>query len=970
MSSFDTDHISVSPRLSAESSDQQPSSSGNSKKKFGKNLNKLTKPPPPPPNALSSGSRRDASGKGSNTQGLLLLSTKRGSSSVAGGVSASPSSNLLSKLSGGTAATSSALRSFNTPSLKSLGGSSSGGFESGSTTTTTGWKTTPAVSTPAMPVAEVANSSSVPWSLGVEKSVTDFPSVSATFENDQMQNVAAKNTSQNGLGGENLMDDAPSKSRQNESSKGDLDSLRPAERPSEIFTKENQEAYFDIPTGTEGNANHESKVPKEPLKDTAGDEEPRISTAERIRAQRRLKTLEEKLPVSSSVSLSKQSDASPSSSRPGKKSTSSTPHPSTVPTPILVLSGGRSNGAKNNEVSIILEPLNRPKIGDGSKMGGGNTDVDSKNPPRIKSSTEIAENDVGSRSYSSLLGGSSTARNQVAGAVSDQQKLQYASKEVPGSSSANTKQLYNPYSGQDQESAKPVGMVDLPPVQSATDASAVAVIHLSSYDDQDRGERNRASSGPRMLFDPKSGSMVEARPRENRKVKDKPHEEKNETKSSRDRTSNDREKEKQSVQTKPGKSTSIPTQKRSDLTSEPVGDQSSVNETDRKSSAKKQQRKEASRKQPSGSLESKKANNNTSSSSSKKGANNPNSDRLARGVGDSSKKADSAAVRESEECATGGDKIAAESTKYQEKQVSRQPNGFAEKLSGGKGLKKLPGKRGEHIAMRQPERIDAKSQRKNDAQRKDRRLVGGRKGPVNESVKILVDASANAPKVEFEDDFNFDDDLLLEDDPDSPTLKATADAWRPSEAALRAAAAAAKSGNGAPTDVGVTKKNEADDEDSESDIPFFGLGFDPTLDMDAVMMSPSLRSEVTDDEPLGLNSLSLGPTTKPSITPFSAISSPNQFLGSGTWGGGSLHANAASLGLDWNSLLGAAQSESKSSSEKAVSNAGMTKSSSNSFLSLSPLPSNADGKREVWAREILEGSKIPSDFCSGRICQS
>ena len=818
MSSFDVDQSSVSPRLNAESSDQQPSSSGNSKKKFGKNLNKLTKPPPPPSNALSSGSRRDASGKGSNTQGLLLLSTKRGSSSVVGGVSASPSSNLLSKLSGGTVATSSALRSFNTPSLKSLGGPSSVGFESGSTTATTGWKTTPAVSTPAIPIAEAANSSTVPWSLGVEKRV-DFPSVSGTFEHDQTQNVAAMNTSLNGLGGENLTDDARSKGRQSEFSKGDLDSLRPADRPSEILSKENQEAYFDIPIGTEANANHESKKPKEPLKYTAGDDEPRISTAERIRAQRRLKTLEEKQPIDSSISLSKQSNVSPSSCRPGKKSTSSTPHPSTVPTPILVLSGGKSNIAKNNEVSIILEPLNRPKIGDGSKLATGNTDDDSKNPPRVKSSTENAENDVGTRSYSSLLGGSSTAKSQVAGAVADPQELQYVSKELSGSSSASTKQLYNPYSGQDQESAKPGGMVDLPPVQSAIDTSSVAVIHLSSYDDQDRGERNRPSSGPRMLFDPKSGSMVEARPRENRKVRDKPHEEKNESKSFRDRNSNAREKEKQSVQTKPGKSSPIPTQKRLDLTSEPVGDQSSVNETDRKNSAKKQQRKEASRKQPSGILESKKASNNSSSSSSKKGLNNPNSDRLARGVGDSSKKADNAAVKESEECATGRDKIAGESSKYQEKQVSQQPNGFAEKLQGGKGVKKLPGKRGEYIAMRQPERIDAKSQRKNDAQRKDRRLVGGRKGPVNESVKIHVDASAKAAKVEFEDDFNFDDDLLLEDDPDSPTLKATADAWRPSEAALRAAAAAAKSGNGAPPDVGISKKNEADEEDSESDIP-------------------------------------------------------------------------------------------------------------------------------------------------------
>ena len=91
-----------------------------------------------------------------------------------------------------------------------------------------------------------------------------------------------------------------------------------------------------------------------------------------------------------------------------------------------------------------------------------------------------------------MLGGSSTAKSQVAGAVADPQKLQYASKELPGSSSANTKQLYKPYSGQDQESAKPVGMVDLPPMQSATDTLSVVVIHLSSYHDQDQGGAKQA----------------------------------------------------------------------------------------------------------------------------------------------------------------------------------------------------------------------------------------------------------------------------------------------------------------------------------------------------------------------------------------------------------------------------------------------------------------------------------------------
>lgn len=39
------------------------------------------------------------------------------------------------------------------------------------------------------------------------------------------------------------------------------------------------------------------------------------------------------------------------------------------------------------------------------------------------------------------------------------------------------------------------------------------VIHLTSYEDRDRGQRN-GSSAPRMLFDPKSGSMVEVKSRD------------------------------------------------------------------------------------------------------------------------------------------------------------------------------------------------------------------------------------------------------------------------------------------------------------------------------------------------------------------------------------------------------------------------------------------------------------------------
>jgi hypothetical protein len=123
--------------------------------------------------------------------------------------------------------------------------------------------------------------------------------------------------------------------------------------------------------------------------------------------------------------------------------------------------------------------------------------------------------------------------------------------------------------------------------------------------------------------------------------------------------------------------------------------------------------------------------------------------------------------------------------------------------------------------------------------------------------------------------------------------------------------------------------------------------------MDAVMMSPSLRSEVIDEDAVELSSLSLGPTSK-SANPFSALSSPNQFLGSSTWGGGSLNTNVSSLGINWNNLLGTKQNESSSSSENHSSSAPVNKMSSTTFLSLSPLAPNPDGKT-TWGSGAFGG---------------
>lgn len=120
-------------------------------------------------------------------------------------------------------------------------------------------------------------------------------------------------------------------------------------------------------------------------------------------------------------------------------------------------------------------------------------------------------------------------------------------------------------------------------------------------------------------------------------------------------------------------------------------------------------------------------------------------------------------------------------------------------------------------------------------------------------------------------------------------------------------------------------------------------------------MSPSLRSEVIDEDTVELSSLSLGPTSKSSANPFSALSSPNQFLGSSTWGGGSLKTNVASLGIDWNNILSSKQDDTLPSSENHTSSsAPLGKMTSATFLSLSPLAPNADGTT-TWGSGAFGG---------------
>lgn len=148
---------------------------------------------------------------------------------------------------------------------------------------------------------------------------------------------------------------------------------------------------------------------------------------------------------------------------------------------------------------------------------------------------------------------------------------------------------------------------------------------------------------------------------------------------------------------------------------------------------------------------------------------------------------------------------------------------------------------------------------------------------------------------------------ILTSAPLSPKLQATAHAWSPNEAALAAAAAAAASSKVQQQEFKNSEPNVVNEEDDhlvavemmkiidehedieaekESDSSFLGLGFDPTKNMDSVITSPISEKPTIDESNISTFSLvpplsSEGPLKS---NPFSPLGTPNRFLGSTTWG--------------------------------------------------------------------------------------
>jgi hypothetical protein len=137
-----------------------------------------------------------------------------------------------------------------------------------------------------------------------------------------------------------------------------------------------------------------------------------------------------------------------------------------------------SSNKASDRKGVILEPL-------GGNSASNNSNNNSSTPVLASRPVQRTLYDPNqgssSRTYSSLLGGANgvhDAKNSGAASVSsDQKSLGRGSGELS------------------------------PRAVTTTGAYGGPVIHLNSYEDRDRGEAPRAAA-PRMLFDPKSGSMV------------------------------------------------------------------------------------------------------------------------------------------------------------------------------------------------------------------------------------------------------------------------------------------------------------------------------------------------------------------------------------------------------------------------------------------------------------------------------
>jgi len=372
------------------------------------------------------------------------------------------------------------------------------------------------------------------------------------------------------------------------------------------------------------------------------------------------------------------------------------------------------------------------------------------------------------------------------------------------------------------------------------------VIHLSSYEDRDRGERN-ASAAPRMLYDPKSGSMVAVKSRD-------------ETGTSSRKKSGGGGKKGRNI-----KDRVEPSSDNNKSESAAVVAREFFNDAATKSS----------RKQKRGGDDSKIA--DCAGARAKPSANPVR--KLPRTCGVLYTRDDKGVCYCADDC--DGDL------------------GYgAHSVPGGRT--RNPAAYAEYVKQHQQSSFDEQYENMYDDANYSH---DGIEGDVPLYSGFGLDGEEEGLRHEPLEYVRANDRLELVTGVDeSPTLKPTAKEWAPSSAAL-AAAAAAITERANPTDKSIDSLGDNEEEDGDGDDDDdgpLGLGFDPTRHMDFVMQSPSAEAHDENLDSVAISSLSLEPTAYPSAGTTPEASDPRHIFAfgtSGTWGV-SMQPNAET-GSDW-----------------------------------------------------------------------